>query len=367
MAAFNPTARAGESISEGLVVTQVSNLHEILAVRAEVEPGSAQVVLGGIGSGKTTQLLLAQQHLAAEGPHSFFAEVSRFTDLNKAGPGTLAAIVSDQLIETSARLLPNNTLSQLREFAHGQWIEPEPPDIGTDDFVFIPGRLKPPLPPMAREVAAFLPHLESAFKTLELEDSVFLFDGLDRIAEPDAFWRLVESDLRLFKQLKISVVIVAPWSLAFRSDEKLSETFDRVHEIRMYASSQRDEILKGILSTRDSARLINEESIDSLTSYSGGIIRDLITLARDAGEAAYRDGVASIELHHVKSAATNLGRSYAMGLDPSQIRRLRQIGQSTSDFSPSEPQDLFLLLTRRVLHKSPGVFQVHPTLYPLPR
>jgi hypothetical protein len=71
MSAFNPTERVADSLVRGLVETRTADLYMNLAARAELEPSSAQVVLGGIGSGKTTQLLMAAQQLAEGEAHRF--------------------------------------------------------------------------------------------------------------------------------------------------------------------------------------------------------------------------------------------------------------------------------------------------------
>ena len=67
MARFNPTAPALRSIDQKLVVDRgPESVHAQFAVRADLEPGSQQLLVGGIGSGKTTELLLTERLLKQE-------------------------------------------------------------------------------------------------------------------------------------------------------------------------------------------------------------------------------------------------------------------------------------------------------------
>jgi hypothetical protein len=67
MRSFNPTAPARSVIAAGLVYEDLHHkLYCNLAGRADLEPGSQQLLVGGIGSGKTVELLLAAQWFARQ-------------------------------------------------------------------------------------------------------------------------------------------------------------------------------------------------------------------------------------------------------------------------------------------------------------
>src|ERR1035438_8845380 len=91
MARFNPTASPALAIESGLVVTDSQrSVFETLAARADIEPGSQQILVGGSGSGKTTELLLESQWLAATGRYKpFYIDVSSYTDLSRLTSGAL--------------------------------------------------------------------------------------------------------------------------------------------------------------------------------------------------------------------------------------------------------------------------------------
>ena len=60
MRKLNPTEPARLTIESGLVVEDLHGaLFKTLAARADLEPGSQQLLAGGTGSGKTTELLMA--------------------------------------------------------------------------------------------------------------------------------------------------------------------------------------------------------------------------------------------------------------------------------------------------------------------
>jgi hypothetical protein len=69
-----------------------SDVYLHLGGRADLEPGCRQVLAGGIGSGKTTELLLAYKWLQEHsGAIALFIDVSRETDLSVLNDGALVA------------------------------------------------------------------------------------------------------------------------------------------------------------------------------------------------------------------------------------------------------------------------------------
>ena len=68
MRKLNPTEPARMTIESGLVVEDLhGSLYRTLAARADLDPGSQQLLVGGIGSGKTTELLMAERRLEEQG------------------------------------------------------------------------------------------------------------------------------------------------------------------------------------------------------------------------------------------------------------------------------------------------------------
>jgi hypothetical protein len=104
--------------------------------------------------------------------------------------------------------------------------------------------------------------------------------------------------------------------------------------------------------------------ISEMTRFSGGVLRDLITLARTSAEAAYREDKDRIAHAHVRSAIRQLGKRYLVGLGTGQrfwIQRLIDNG----GFSIENPILRELVINRQVLEyfqNGRDFFAVHPAL-----
>jgi hypothetical protein len=93
MKRFNPTASAKAAIGEGLICQYAGrSVFKKLAAGADLTVGSQQLLVGGIGSGKTTELMLAQRELAGnEHMLPLYIDVSAETDLSTVNSGALLA------------------------------------------------------------------------------------------------------------------------------------------------------------------------------------------------------------------------------------------------------------------------------------
>jgi hypothetical protein len=119
--------------------------------------------------------------------------------------------------------------------------------------------------------------------------------------------------------------------------------------------------LKSVITQRGGTELLGQDEIDLICESSGGVLRDLITLARDAGEAAYIEGSEEIHFPHAVAAIEQLGESYLRGLGPEQIGILWRLKKERS-FDVAASPNIELLVTGRVLEYSATDFRVHPAL-----
>jgi hypothetical protein len=114
--------------------------------------------------------------------------------------------------------------------------------------------------------------------------------------------------------------------------------------------------------------MLPDDACERLVDFSGGVLRDLLRLAHQAGDEAYVDGADRIAVVHVQRAADAFGRSLMLGLDEGAIRELQEI-RTTGRFVQISEQDLALLITRRILDYQDASgelrYAVHPTLAPL--
>jgi len=274
-------------------------------------------------------------------------------------------------------------LQQVREFAFGKttgyWVEEMdvedfPPD--DEDFEYrpagryvtrtIPGKLKPPLPALQREIQEIQAPLDYLVGLARgtFEDVVVTFDGLDRIIAPERFLSIVHQDFRALRALRVSILATAPISV-YGTWRTVAEHFDRVQPLPVIAADPgHDGFLYSVLAKRGAFTLMEPREAESICHFSGGVLRDLITLARDAAEEAYIAGSDRIGGDHVRKVVWQLGNAYLRGLGPEQIKTLRAL-EATRSFNLQIPSNMELLVTRRVLEYSSTDFRVHPSLLPL--
>jgi hypothetical protein len=393
MRAFNPTAPARDIIEAGFVFEDLhAGLFQHLAARADLEPGSQQLLIGGIGSGKTTELLLADNWLRVHGDVlTLYIDITAETDLSVLNSGALIAgfgIHLARLLPAKMEGLPKAQAEQLRQarqkivdYSFGRtervWVsfeddetweqddEPEPPE-GYYTTVKRPGKLQPPLPALRRDLHEIRNPLEVLLSVPPLNNKpvVVLFDGLDRLIDPDKFWAVAHQDLRLLRALHVSVISTGPISLLYGTGRSVTDQFDRVHHLSPVFASEPPQLdfLKAVLTKRGGQLLLSENDAASICLFSGGVLRDLISLARDAGEEAYLSGSSRIEANHVNRSIEQLGISYLRGLGREQIKTLHSFAAGES-FDLKSPSNMELLVSRRVLEQSSTSFVVHPALY----
>lgn len=388
MRKLNPTAAARAAIREGLVLKDLhGSLFRTMAARADLEPGSQQLLVGGTGSGKTTELLLAQDWLSERGETlCLYIDISAETDLAGLNSGALLAGFGLHLgrsVTEDGSLNDNepefkSAKRAISEFAYGTTKSLFVPDDEDNDYSnlpegrfatqTIPGKLVLRFPAWLRDVQGIYGPLEKLTTAVQKRglDVVVIFDGLDRLISPDKFLAVVDQDLRALRRLGVAVIAVAPQSVLYGDGRSISEHFERVHHMPLLNPEQGNNAkLKGVLAHRGgTADLLGPAESDLICAASGGVLRDLIALARDAGEAAYIAGSDNILPEHTNTAIKQLGQSYLRGLGPEQLKTLRRLHKEGS-CDVASPSSFELLATGRVLEYSPTDFKVHPALWPL--
>jgi hypothetical protein len=391
MRSFNPTAAAQDVIAAGLVYEGLHRmLFRNLAGRADLEPGSQQLLIGGIGSGKTTELLLAARWFATHGDGlALYIDITSETDLSGVNSGSLVASFGVHLARRMSRHAEVHVenLKAVKDsvlaYAYGKqekvwvseddeanWDPPDDDDEGENPGGYftirqIPGKLNPPLAVLRRDIRDIRKPLEqllNAARTI-YKDIVVIFDGLDRLLSPEKFWNVAHQDLRLFRELKISTLATAPLSVLFGGGvgHSVSDQFDRVHHISAVTADPEDGFLQAVLKQRGGYELLSKRDADLVCHYSGGVLRDLISIARDVAEEAYISGHDSVTLQDVEKVVQQLGTGYLRGLGPDAIKTLLNLEESGA-FQIDRPTNIELLVTRRVLEYSSTDFRVHPAL-----
>src|SRR5580698_2963135 len=152
---LNPIASSQGLLAGGLVVAPDRDprdggeppIHVALANTAELTRGSQMALVGGIGSGKTTELLLTQKVLSRHSDSvNIFVDMADYTDLSQINPGAILATAGIQLYRHLLKEVGNKKLPEgvrtawlkLRELAFGKtdWVPAEmfePPQNEVDD------------------------------------------------------------------------------------------------------------------------------------------------------------------------------------------------------------------------------------------
>jgi hypothetical protein len=384
MAALDPTD-AQSAITRGLYVPPPGkSVADRLAARAHLQPGGTQALVGGIGSGKTTQLLVARDEIQAAGDtHAIYVDVAAEHDLSRLKPGDLAVISGLALggAIASPDTETGKAIDRFKRWAFGTeyWVESQPEPDSSDwgppppeeELVRLPGRLVPPDAPVQADIQEMATSLQQLRETIARDKPhvVLLFDSLDRLADPDVFASVIEQDLRAIRSLGIGVIVVTPLRVMFGRHRLVLDRFDEFHHqapVDVQTNEAGRSFLTRVLTARAPHGAVGDEACRRIVELSGGVLRDLVSLARQAGEEAYMSGADSIDIAHVEAAADAFGRRHLLGLKAEDIAALQRV-RSKSRFVQTSDDDLALLVTRRVLEYRNGDqrFAVHPTLVPL--
>jgi hypothetical protein len=234
-----------------------SPIHVVLADAAELSRGTQMAITGGIGSGKTTELLLTQSVL---GRHSdalnIFLDLANDADINEISTGAILATAGIRLFSllSKQKEKPSDEITvayrNLYELAFGKtkWVPPEAldlPDYDDGDRLYpvkVPGLIKPRLPSLQREVKKVKELFLSIASPYLHKDAqiTLLIDGLDRLIKPERFREFVEQDLHSLRGTKISTIIVAPLLLWYDKSGFFHDYFDMVKHIPAAATSPGD-------------------------------------------------------------------------------------------------------------------------------
>jgi hypothetical protein len=358
-------------------------IHEAFANTAELSRGAQMALVGGIGSGKTTELQLTLKLLSRHADAvNIYMDMAELTDLNELNPGSILIAIGIQLYsrlnkDDRQRADIKLAYQKLQELAKGKtkWVPLDAFDPGPDQgpegphlvAVHTPGLLKLRFPALHRNIVAAQGLVLEIAMPLLLSDAqiTILMDGLDRLIRPERFREFAEQDLRALRGARVSVVVAAPLSLWFDKSRFLQEYFDDVKHIPTAISDpQKSDFLNRVLRRRGAAELMGEKEVSEIARFSGGVLRDVITLARTSAEAAYRDDKDRISFTHVRSAIRQLGKRYLVGLGKSQRSRIRRLIDN-EEFSIEDPTSRELVINRQVLeyfNNGRDFFAVHPAL-----
>jgi len=361
------------AISQGFYVPPPNAIADVVVRHLEIDPTSRHLVVGSIGSGKTTQLLVATEALnALPDMCAVYIDVSRKQDLVKLRPGCLVALAGLALLDSLEGLVePSPHPVWFKHWALGYTKDPRAYDEDDDYGVQVDGVVTPPRADWHEIAATQVERLAEFAEAMRASGRHFvvLFDSLDRTTNRGAFTQLVDQDIAALRRCEIGVVLIGP----IRSLEGFGrlevDRFDKLHVQGPIDVAQDDAgraFMFQVLRARvDEVMLADHEAL-AIVAASGGVLRDLISLAKAAGEEAYLHGSDAIAMAHVEAAIDTFGRSMMVGLHKAEVDTLKHL-RDGGGFVWTTDDDLSLLATRRVLEypRRREQFSVHPTIVPL--
>ncbi len=384
MTTLDPSGDPRQALAQGWGVERPASVtSERIARRIELEPWSPHLVLGGIGSGKTTELWRVHQRLrdaaSASGDATFYIDVAAETRLDALTPGALVALAGRCLVELEPRVRKargdgpaplelQRAAAEIRHLGRGFSILRGEHDDFEDREQATPGLLDPPKRPSELRVAMLIPHLRMLQQYIISADGccVMLFDSLDRVTDVSQLVRVLHDDVRALRDAGIGVVLVGPQRLQYGVYPDLIDLFDQniypIAEVEPEGPGL--EFLVEVLRRRAPPSLVSDDSCRLIAQASGGVLRDLIAIAKSSAQEAYVAASDCVTPEHVHLAIDQFGRVRAVGLDNEQIVMLKQTHER-KDFIVRGERELALIETRRILDYGQGRFVVHPALVPV--
>ncbi len=365
MARLDPSDSATALVSGSYVAWPGQSLADKIRLKAELLPSAAQLVVGGIGSGKTTQLLAARQAIEGLGDtRALYVDFAKEFDLEGLRTGALVALVGLELASkywSDERLPRPVAVRRMFECAYGK---------SESEKAIAPEQAPQLRRRFHQGVHAARNATRDVYALLPPQPTIVLIDSLDRVTDTAAFEGLVRQDVSALREIGIGVVLAGPLSLLFGARRALLDGFDAVHHLPTVDVGEPGgvDFLVRLLRARADQALLPDDVCAQLARLSGGVPRDLISLARAAGEEAYVGGSDMVRPEHALKAADGLGRRLAFGLSELDRATLERINK-TGRFVEASDGDVALLVTRRVLERDDATdrFIVHPALAPLLR
>lgn len=374
MAAFDGSGEPKATIESGYYVREPKrSASEIISQRLALRPSSTHLLIGGIGSGKTTQLLVMRDRInELEDTYAHYVDVSLYTNISRIEAGTLIALTLEVIAELTKKIDKNpvnNAQELIKKFLDKS--KQNLVDILSQEVVLNPDiipvrsntyRLQQQL---LKKVHDFHNSLKSECQ--KYSQIIILFDGLDRLDNVQVFSQLVTSDLQAISSMGIGVVLVAPISATLGNYRDTIEqavnylTYQHCFDVDKDPESFT--FFENILKIRAADGFIEQSAIKSLIHYSGGVMRDLINLTQTSIEEAYLLDSDRLQEKHVEAAVDSLGRAKLLSISDKELEIIENL-LTQGIFIPRTDEDIRLLVTSRILDYTYPVrrYVVHPTL-----
>lgn len=381
MARMDIAAKPERTFDRGFYVPRIRFSMKEIATRLLLEPNSTHLLVGGIGSGKTTELIQGCTLINRDKDcQAIYIDVSQEQQLDQLVPGVLLTLVGLRLADKLHPAKPGlSTIGlqrdpvflaaqAIRASAKGSWDEQPDHYPGDDELYFNPGILKPPGPvqPLVWQQAG---HLHTLLTELRKTTPHFIvcFDSLDRIHDSKKLAEIILEDVVALKQLGIGVMLVGPLHILYGSERAIVQHFDQyslLPDIDVMSDPQGPDFLLEVLRRRAPVQMLPDETCSALVQMSGGILRDLLKLAKQAGQRAFMADAPLITPAHVHAVAEIEGRKLLFGVTETSLTKLKALAKG-ENFVLATQEDLTLLETRRVIQYQSDDGQTRYVLHPV--
>lgn len=374
-ARLDPAGDPLRAFGDGTYVERAGAVSARLAAELAIAPASTHLLIGGVGSGKTTELHSAQSRLnQIPDTRAFYVDVSKGHDITKMVAGAVAVQVGLALGEwlsaaapAEAHTLVHQHSAELRRIAHGYHFEPEPDYDAMYEYepgiLISPDKLEEAVQKSIEPIRLLLDILRTGWRHV-----VVLLDGLDRMTDMAALERIVDHDIKGLRSIGLGIVLTGPLRALYGMDRTLEQRFDNFHYQPWIdidsGQGQARAFLENVLRKRIPSTSIEDIGLERLVLFSGGVLRDLLALAQSACLEAYVDGSDIIGAPQTEAAIDSFGRKHMQGLRPADIEVLQRV-HKWGNFVHTSEDDLALLMTRRVLEyrvNGRPRYAVHPTI-----
>lgn len=396
LARLTPAGNPSEAIERGYYISRPGrSAVSVISARLELVPTSSFLLIGGIGSGKTTELLMMAKTLnALDDIHAFYIDVSAIHDIKNMPAGTLSVVAAVELAKYVVKFPMDSDAERAREelldIARGYRRYHKEVDAGAgfndeppDNSVYVPGAIKPPdtdarpLTTKVDERSQLLRRMCAPLRRIR-PHIVLVFDSLDRKANLKEFKEIILEDVEALHRIGIGVILTVPLAMIHGESRIMVQQYFQDRTFLQAAVDVKNDasgvdFLTKIIHARAEMDMIPNDAAKALARASGGVLRDMIALAHSALQEAYSDGADHVEVKHVDRASKAFGRQLLVGLDADDHAALEALYERNY-FAGVNSTELYLLATQRIIVYSATdgefLYAMHPTLedvlYPSP-
>lgn len=378
MRALNPSEDPRKALERGHVLRHPRNVGGKIADYLTIQPDSTHVIVGGIGSGKSTELMAIEQKLnAREDMAAIYIDVAKEQDPDSLKDGDLLLLFGLKLSAAlSSPITPEqrNAVAWLTDFALGTWDTPEHGESPYEDEprhpeIWVTGNIRPPVSASQSErVGTIAKRVATLLAVSPGRDHVALFDSLDRHHKDDVLSLLLDQDVRVLSELGVGVVTAMPLRHLYGGGHSI---VDRVQQFwhLPYIDVARDSVGRAfmvrMLMTRAPTGMLAGDAAEAAVDASGGVLRDAISITKMAAMLAFSLEKDSVGLDEMAAAIRAYGQDHRLGLDTARMKVLREMTRAQSAFVPTSELGLEMIQTRRVLHyvgPDGDRFELHPAI-----